>query len=78
MEVVRQGSSISEHMRRFEDGGKYRSIPFLQWRVVDFRENTSRARDGHPNKMVVYFGGDFSTVEIFVNQENLCNLKLLI
>ncbi len=54
IELLRDGSHMSEHERRFEEGGKYAGMPFESCAVLDFRSQAGRPRVSGSSYQVVF------------------------
>jgi hypothetical protein len=62
IELLRDGSNLREHEKRFELGGKYYSLPMGSYAVLDFRRQGTAAfkpRRLNPDTYVVLFSADY-------------------
>jgi hypothetical protein len=57
IELLREGSALNSHLRRFDDGGKYQAIPLNDWLCIDFRR--SRPKDAQEKVMYVMYDQDY-------------------
>jgi len=64
IELLREGSKISEHCERFSSKGIYASIPVKEFVVIDFRSELKGARLTHPNLWTVSYSDDFSRITL--------------
>jgi len=64
IELLREGTSISEHCGRFSSNGIYACIPVKEFVVIDFRSDLKKARLNLPNLWTVSYSGDFSKITL--------------
>jgi len=64
IELLREGTSISEHCGRFSSKGIYAFIPVKEFVVIDFRSDLKKARLNLPNLWTVSYSADFSKITL--------------
>ena len=78
IELLRKGNKIEEHMKRFEEGGKYYDL-IKENRVIDFRRGKQTNVKRYDNRVTVFFPkDDFSNCScLFGNDKNIKQIDLL-
>jgi hypothetical protein len=59
VELLREGSQIKEHAKRFVRGGQYEEIPLQEWAIVDFRHHSKAVRELRSNFWYVLYSEDY-------------------
>jgi hypothetical protein len=74
------GRGIGDHIKRFEEGGKYADLDCRDWVVVDLRlETASGISDiaSHPNRITVFFHNAYETCKCRIRERTIdVELKL--
>ena len=81
IELLVSGSGITEHIARFDKGGKYSPLQVKDYTVVDLRGNDSGEVTNvikHSNRITVFFKkGDFSFCKCIIGEDgNAVHLDL--
>jgi hypothetical protein len=64
IELTREGDLMSEHARRFHEGGEYEEIPLRQWVILDFRHHSKKIMKLKQNFWHILYSDDYSHVTI--------------
>ena len=66
IELLRDGSDMREHEKRFEAGGKYADMPYENFAVVDLRSPPSRSPHVRlrASSYIVIFAAGFSSATV--------------
>ena len=59
VELLREGSQMKEHAKRFVRGGQYEEIPLQEWAIVDFRHHSKAVRELRSNFWYVLYSEDY-------------------
>jgi hypothetical protein len=80
IELLVSGRGIGDHIKRFEEGGKYADLDCRDWVVVDLRlETASGISDiaSHPNRITVFFHNAYETCKCRIRERTIdVELKL--
>ena len=79
IELLVQGKGITEHLSRFDEEGKYNDLKVLDYRVVDFRVNsTGDATNVIPNDkcITVFFkSGEYSSCKVVTSVSGIKTIE---
>lgn len=68
VEILREGSNMKEHAKRFEQGGKYREMidrgDVKEWVLLDFRCKHKKVCARYEHMYHIVFNNDFSNFEL--------------
>ncbi|CAG8556950.1 38936_t:CDS:2 [Gigaspora margarita] len=62
VELMMEGKRMADHIYRFGSEGRYKSIPFDRWAIIDFRHNSTISEKLVSNVWHVLYADDYKTI----------------